>query len=1081
MPGHVTHPLRARRRLVTWAPAVLITATGLIAGAALAPAGASTIATATVARDGQAGPVTDPASLVNPFIGTSNEEDTFPGADAPFGMVQWSPDTSPLRPDGGGYSYGYPNIIGFSLNHLSGPGCAAEGDVPILPTTGKIDPTAIEPFSHAHESADAGHYQVTLGNKVTADLTATTRTGMARFTFPATAAANLIFKLDDSEDPDTATSFKVVSDTEVQGSVTSGGFCSAANTYTVHFDLQFSQPFTKSGTFTASGLHPGARTLSLQAVGAPRQPAGAPRQAAGTERPDHPVYHGSLPRGRTAPPALTGPDGAYLTFDTTSHQTLLAKVGLSYVSDANAAANLKAENPGWDFGTTLAATHAAWNAMLGKIAITGGTHDQQVEFYTALYHALLHPNVFSDDNGQYMGVDGKVHTVDAGHSAFYTNFSGWDIYRSQAELEALIDPQAASDTAESMIDDYTQDGMLPKWMENNGETYIMVGDPADSILAGYYAFGARDFDTSAALSDMVAQASTPGNIRPGLQYQDKLGYLPVNGTYGCCNYYGPVSTSLEYDTADFAISALAGDLGNPADQQKFLNRSQDWWNVLDTASGFIQPRNANATWTSAFAPNSETDFVEADSWIYTGMVPYDLAGLAQAKGGDTAMAAYLSTVLRSYLGLNGFAWLGNEPSIELPWEWDYIGQPYQTQNDVRQIQDELWSDTPAGLGNGNDDLGTMSAWFVWSALGLYPMTPGTPNLALGSPMFSQEVITLPSGHKLTIDGNGAADNAPYVQSATWNGAAWNDAYAPPSAITSGGTLAYTLGTSPNTSWASAASAAPPSYTGQTIRPPQPWTGPIKSGVSSSLCLGGRGNGGTPGSPAQVGTCTGGDGESWTIAPGGTISALGQCLGVAGRGTKPGTKVNLQTCDGAGAQRWAAGSGGSLVNHESHLCLDDPGGVTTAGTRVEVAACGHTTAGENWVLPTAPPSRVGAVVSGVSSTLCVDDRGSVTTNGNPVEIATCAGTAAQHWTVEPDGTLRVLGLCLDVTRGTPALIAVYACNGTAAQQWRIESGGSLVNPRSGKCLADPGATTKSGTQLQLATCEATAAQDWKLPS
>jgi putative alpha-1,2-mannosidase len=189
-------------------------------------------------------------------------------------------------------------------------------------------------------------------------------------------------------------------------------------------------------------------------------------------------------------------------------------------------------------------------------------------------------------------------------------------------------------------------------------------------------------------------------------------------------------------------------------------------------------------------------------------VPFDVAGLAAAKGGDTAMAAYLGTVLGSYTGANGYAYLGNEPSLDLPWEYDYIGQPYQTQQQVSQIQNQLWADAPGGLGGGNDDLGEMSSWFVWSALGMYPMTPGTANLALGSPMFTQAVITLPSGNTLTIDGNGAAANAPYVQSATWNGSAWNDAYAPQSAITSGGTLAYTLGTSPDTSWASAASAAP---------------------------------------------------------------------------------------------------------------------------------------------------------------------------------------------------------------------------------------------------------------------------------
>jgi predicted alpha-1,2-mannosidase len=1090
MPGHFTPPDRMRRPLSTRLPPVVITAAALLAGVALLPvssAGAATATTAAPAMPARTGPrqVTNPASLVNPFIGTSNGANDFPGADAPFGMVQWSPDTT-SRPDGGGYSYGDSAITGFSLTHLSGPGCGAEGDIPILPTTGAINTSATDSFSHSNESADAGNYKVTTSNGVTTDLTATTRTGMAQFTFPSTTQANLIFKLSGSQNGDSATSFTVVSNTEVQGSVTSGNFCGAGNTYTVHFDMQFSQPFSTNGTFTPDAaharLHPGARHLSVKAPRTTTHPAiVSPRV---TERPGHPVYHGLRPAGRTTvTPALSGPNGAYLTFNTTSNQTLLAKVGLSYVSAANAAGNLKAENSGWNFSSTLSATQSAWNALLGKVQVSGGTSADQTDFYTALYHSLLHPNVFSDANGQYMGVDGKVHTVDPGHSAFYTNFSGWDIYRTQAQLEALVDPQAASDTAESMVDDYAQGGMLPKWMEDNGETYVMVGDPADSIIADYYAFGARNFDTSSALSDMAAEATNTNNIRPGLNYTNEPGYLPVDGSYGCCNYYGPAATTLEYGTADFAISALAGALGNASDQQEFANRAQNWWNVINPDSGMAQPRDANATWVGGFNPTSGSDFVEADSWIYTGMVPYDLAGLAAAKGGNTAMAAYLGTVLRSYTGANGYAWMGNEPSIELPWEYDYVGQPYQTQETVRQIQDQLWSDTPGGLGDGNDDLGAMSAWFVWSALGLYPMTPGEPALALGSPMFTQAAVTLPSGNTLTIDGNGAADNAPYVQSATWNGAAWDNAYAPTSAITSGGTLSYTLGTSPNTSWASAASAAPPSYGGNTVAPPQPRVGPIVSGVSSSLCVDDSNSSTTPGSAVQIYTCNGTDAQSWTIAPNGTISALGLCLDVWQSGTTNGTKIDLYTCNGTGAQQWTTAASGALENPESGLCLDDPDSSTTNGTQLQLYTCNQTNA-QNWTLPKAPPSRVGAITSGVSSTLCVDDRGGSTANGNPIQIYTCNGSGAQKWTVEPDGTLRVLGKCMDVTNSgstNGTLIDLYTCNGTGAQQWRIKTNGALVNPESGLCLDDPNSSVTPGTQLQLYTCNGTGAQNWTLPS
>ena len=731
------------------------------------------------------------AALVNPFIGTSGGENTFPGAVAPFGMVEWSPDTT-QRAVGGGYSYDSPAINGFSLTHISGPGCAGEGDIPVLPTTGEVDPAGVDTFSHDGETAEAGFYQVKLDNGITTALTATPRTGMAAFTFPATAQANLLFKLGDSQTGDTAVSFTVVSDTQVQGSVTSGNFCGSGNSYTVHFDMRFSQPFTTSGTYRGQALRPGAGQLSARA-----QP-----------------HHGA---SRATTPGLLGADGAYLTFDTTRNQRLLAKVGLSYVSATGAAGNLETENPAWNFTGTRAATQAAWNAQLGRIRVSGGSTARQVDFYTALYHASLFPNVFSDADGQYLGADGRVHTVDPGHAAFYTNISGWDIYRTQAPLEALLDPQVASDTAQSMLDDYAQDGMLPKWPQDNGETYMMGGDSADPLLAGYYAFGARNFDTTAALSDMVAQATKPNKIRPGLKYLDRLGYLPANGMYGCCmDDAAPTSMTLEYASDDFAISALAGDLGQAASQRKFLARAQDWRNVLNPVSGFDQPRAADGSWLAGFGPARHRYFQEGSPLMYTGMVPFDLAGLTAAKGGPAAMASYLGTVLRSYTGTRGYANMANQPSIELPWEYDYIGQPDKAQATVRLIQDELWSDSPTGLdgtgrAGGNDDLGTMSAWFVWSALGMYPMTPGTATLALGSPLFPRAVITLPSGHTLTIVGKGAADPAPYVQAASWNGSTWDKAYAPASAITQGGTLSYTLGILPDRAWASGASTAPPSF------------------------------------------------------------------------------------------------------------------------------------------------------------------------------------------------------------------------------------------------------------------------------
>jgi predicted alpha-1,2-mannosidase len=750
--------------------------------------------------------VTAPASLVDPFIGTSHQADDFPGADLPFGMVQWSPDT-PSRPNGGGYEYGDSSITGFSLTHLSGPGCRAAGDVPVLPTVGAVDTGASVGFAHADESAAPGSYAVSLQNGVRTELTATRRSGMARFTFPPTTAANLVLKLTGSQGGDASTGFTVVSDTEISGQVTSGGFCRAGNSYTVYFDMVFDRPFTSAGTVTGPAHLPAAPEPAPAPAPAPGTPSGAPDAA------NHPTLHGDEP---TAPHPVHLPSGGlndgYVTFDTTRSPVVQAKVGLSYVSVANAAANRSVENPGWDLDAVRGAARRAWDSELDRIRIAGGTPAAQTVFYTALYHSLLHPNVISDSNNQYPGFDGTTHTVDRGHEAAYANYSGWDVYRSQAQLEALVDPQAASDTAQSMVDDYRQTGRFPKWSENNGETYVMVGDPADAILADYHAFGARHFDSAEALTDMTEEATTANDNRPGLDHLQQLGYLPSDGTYGCCNFYGPAATTLEYATADFAVSALAGALGDTAHRTLFAERAQDWRNLFNPASGFIQPRDASGAWTPGFDPTSGQNFVEGDSWKYTPMVPFNLHGLATAMGGNAALSTFLDTDLSTFTGAGGYTDLGNEPSLDIPWEYDYVGAPYRTQRTVREIQDQIWTDSPSGLA-GNDDLGEMSSWYVWSALGMYPETPGTADLALGSPLFTRAVVTLPSGRTLTIRADSAADDAPYVRSASWNGRPWNNAYAPARAITDGGTLDYTLGTEADPSWASSPAAAPPSYPG----------------------------------------------------------------------------------------------------------------------------------------------------------------------------------------------------------------------------------------------------------------------------
>ncbi|MFK4122371.1 lectin [Streptomyces longwoodensis] len=836
--------------------------------------------------------VSDPASLVNPLLGTSHEGNTFPGADAPFGMIQWSPDT-PSRPPGGFYAYSDNVVTGFSLNHLSGPGCGAMGDVPVLPTTGAVEGNATVGFSHAHEKASAGSYAVDLDNGVSTELTTTQRSGMARFTFPPTTQANLLFKM--SADRASDIHFDKVSNTEVSGRVTTGYFCASSPTYTLYFDMLFDRPFTSAGTFNG---------------------------------------------------------GNWLTFDTTSARTVHAKVGISYVSTAGAIANRTAENNSWDFDKTRTAAHGAWNDVLGRIGITGGTPDQQKVFYTALYHSLLHPNLLSDTDGKYWGFDHKVHTVSDNQKAQYGTYSGWDIYRTQAQLEALVAPQQASDSAQSLVNDYAQAGFFPKWSLNSAETQVMNGDPGPAIVADYYAFGARDFDTSAAMDYMVKQGTTSNPIRMGLDLQTKYGYLPSDGAYPH-DFYGSVATLLEYSAQDMATSAFAGALGKTTTQAQFANRAQDWKNVFNPTSGFMQPKLTNGSWRSGFSPTSGDQFVEGTSWQYTGAVPHNVRGLADAMGGNSKLAAYLDSSLSELHGSGGsHADLGNEPSIALPWEYDYIGQAWKTQKIVRQVQKDLWPNDPSAWSVGNDDLGTMSAWYVWSAMGFYPETPGTADLALGSPLFTSIIVKLGGGGTITVNASQASTDAPYVQSATLNGANWNNAYLPPSFVTQGGTLNFTLGTSANTSWASSASSAPPSYNGNGgTKPPGPPpapSGPVTSRLNAGKCLDNYSGSSTNGNKVEVWDCNGTDAQRWTFRDG-TLQTGGKCLDIMSGGTSNGSLVEMWECHGGANQQWQSDNG-TLRNPASGRCLDIPGFDTTNGIQLDIWDCDGGT-NQKWNLPT----------------------------------------------------------------------------------------------------------------------------------
>ncbi|OLB76443.1 MAG: alpha-mannosidase [Actinobacteria bacterium 13_2_20CM_2_71_6] len=750
--------------------------------------------------------------MVNPFSGTQpggpdfgtggGAENTFPGADVPFGMVQWSPDT--MRHQDGGYYYPDNRIKGFSLTHFSGAGCSAAEDIPFLPFVGQVTTSPatdlspyVSTFSHDREAASPGYYGVTLDSGPTMELTTTPRSGMGRITYPITNQATLLVNVSGSVNGVTDAQVDVGRNT-ISGWATSGHFCGGGNVYRVYFSATFDKPFASIGTWHNDAVSHGSASVRSGAVPATVPASPQKLRPLSTARPP----------AATPNVSVSGPgSGAFVTFDASHNRTVNVRVGLSYVSVANAAANAKAEQGSKNFDTVARAARAAWNARLGQIQVTGGTPAQRTILYTELYHSLLQPNVFSDVNGDYIGFDGMAHKMAKGH-AQYANFSGWDVYSSEIQLIALLAPHEAGDMAQSMFNQAHQSGdVWDRWSQNNDFEGVMTGDPYHSMVASAYAFGGTDFDATGALASMVHGATTvqKSNVRymerPGLGDYQTLGYLP-----------GDPSTTLEYTSADFGIATLAQRLGQTQTYQQFISRAQHWENLFNPANGYLQPRNRDGSFMAPFDPASPNMYVEGNGAQYTWMVPYDYRGLFNAMGGDAAVRQRLDTF---FTQLNAgttkpYAFLGNEPSLNVPWAYDYAGAPYRTQAVVRQALNTLWRPTADGF-VGNNDLGEMSSWYVWGALGLYPEAPGRAELVLGSPLFPHIVVTRPGGQTITIDAPGASADTYYVQSLSVNGTASTRPWLPESFVQTGGTLSFALGSTPNTAWGSDPADAPPSF------------------------------------------------------------------------------------------------------------------------------------------------------------------------------------------------------------------------------------------------------------------------------
>jgi predicted alpha-1,2-mannosidase len=736
----------------------------------------------------------EPAFVANPVehvdtligTGTTGDEnleaiDNFPGAAVPFGMVQYSPDTTDTY---AGYDHDNERSTGFSLTHAS-VGCAAFGDIPMLPTT---TPIGSQPWyaweNIAHDDTEVGvpgYYTVRFPDTgVSAELTATTRTGIGRFRYPADGRPALFHvRPGGSLAGNSAASIQIGEDnTTITGSATTGGFCGAKNSYTVYFATKFSQPFTAYGTWDGTAVNAGVRSA------------------------DSPS------------------SGGYVEFPAGS--VLEVQTALSYVSVDGARANLAAEG-GASFDDIRAAASRQWNATLSRIRVAGTNSDDVKTFYTALYRSLLHPNTFNDADGRYLGFDDVIHTVAKAHSQ-YANYSDWDTYRCLAPLQALLFPERASDMAQSLVNDAEQSGSLPRWAQANSSTAIMTGDNPVPLIVNLYTYGAKDFDRQTALYYML-KAATDGGVglggyveRPGIATYLKRGYAPQTEEFGASHATAGASITLEWSVDDFTIARFADALGESAIAAEFQYRAQFWRNVFNPATGYIAPRDADGAFlagpgfVASGSDYGQDGFDEGNAEQYLWFVPQNIAGLVTAVGGRQVAGERLDRLTTQLnVGPNEpYLWIGNEPSFGVPWLYNYIGQPWKTQQLVDRVRGQLFGPTPGGE-PGNDDLGALSSWYVWAALGLYPSTPGTAILTVNTPVFDRAEIALPAGKFIRISAPGASNGLKYINGLSVDGQPTDQTFLPESILRAGGDVAFSLSAIPNIVWGTAASSAPPSF------------------------------------------------------------------------------------------------------------------------------------------------------------------------------------------------------------------------------------------------------------------------------
>ncbi|MCX5054190.1 MULTISPECIES: GH92 family glycosyl hydrolase [unclassified Streptomyces] len=771
-----------------WTRRLRLCLAGAVAASALSAVPAT--AQATEPSDAQ---LTD---LVNPFIGTENEGNTYPGAAVPFGMVQFSPDTGHNT----GYDHSQNHIRGFSLVHLSGVGCGLGGDLPVLPTTGDVTQTDNAryeaEFSHDDESASPGYYRVGLKTGIKAELTATARTGVQRYTFPATDKANVLLNAAQSLHTGVSTKAEILDSRTVRTAITGRGFCQDTKPYTIYTITRFDRPFTAYGTWDGTTVTSGSKN---------------------------------------------GRDGAYVRFDTTRDRTVEATTALSYVDAHGAAVNLRAEG-GRSFDAVRHQAQRTWENRLDDVRTRGGEESLRRTFYSSLYRSFLAPNIGSDADGRYTGWDQRIHRTDG--FTYYQNWSLWDTYRTQSQLLSLLAPREARDMAISVIKIDEESGWLPKWGYGTVETNIMTGDPVTPFLTNAYQQGLlkgpggyeeRAYRALKRNADGVPPADSPAVGREANKEYIADGFAPYvkgrpHAKPGDSDYDHGASATLEYALSDAMLAQMARELGHGADAGRYAARAQSYRNVFDPSTGFFRARDASGAFTGPADPAQSEGFHEGTSWQYQWLVPQDLPGMVGLIGGGQAANDRLDSffaydrLLADPARTAREVWVNgpydyynadkynpqNEPDLIAPYTYLSTGQPWKT-TDVVHAALTLFTDAPTGM-TGNDDLGTMSAWNVLSSIGIFPVQPGYDTWGLSTPVFDRVDLTLdgryyPHG-ALTVTAPGTSGTDRYIQSARTDGKAYDRTYLTTGSLRSLRSLAFTVGPRPS-EWGTSAQAAPP--------------------------------------------------------------------------------------------------------------------------------------------------------------------------------------------------------------------------------------------------------------------------------